>query len=173
MTVHLQPPMEFAFRRHDPTPIGVRRSPPNGTSLKCSLERPAVDLISNRHLGREGDARTWKGLEMSEAPIRFDSDANLLCPLCGGLYTHVDDVHIGGRPVEDGEWHNVHVDSQGRVREHLYEGEMATPPSFSPRRHYISLLGNCEECTGRFAIHFCQHKGFTITSVSRPAWVRA
>lgn len=104
-------------------------------------------------------------------PIRFDHDDTLLCPLCGGHHTHVDDVHIGGRPSEDGAWENVHVDSAGRVRQHLFSSEMARPAMESPRRHYISLIGTCEECGGRFGISFCQHKGITIVSVSQPAWI--
>lgn len=115
---------------------------------------------------------TWKGFNMLEAPIQFDDQAVMLCPLCGGLHTHVDDVHIGGRPREDGVWVNVQVNSAGCVDESVYDGEMASPPNFSPRRHYMTLLGNCEECGGRFALHFTQHKGCTLVSVSRPAWIQ-
>ena len=109
---------------------------------------------------------------MPQAPIQFDDQATMLCPLCGAPYTHVDDVHIGGRPREDGPWENVQVNSAGRVDEKVHDGEMASPPSFSPRRHYITLLGNCEKCGGRFALHFTQHKGNTLVSVSKPAWIQ-
>ena len=104
-------------------------------------------------------------------PITFDEQAIMQCPLCSGSYTHVDDVQVGGRPVEDGPWKNVHVDSGGRVDQHVHSGDMASPPNLTPRRHYITLLGVCEQCSGRFAVHFCQHKGQTLVSVSRPAWV--
>ena len=113
---------------------------------------------------------------MQETPIQFDDQsidhAIMLCPLCRGSYTHVDDVHIGGRPKEDGLWENVQVNSAGCVKKNVYDGEMASPPNLSLRRHYITLLGNCEECGGRFALHFTQHKGNTFVSASKPAWIQ-
>lgn len=101
----------------------------------------------------------------------MDGDFEVLgCPLCSGNYLHFDHVHIGGRPNEDGDFANVIVDAAGKVSAHVPEGEMAKPDFVNLRRHYISLVGDCEQCGGRFAYAFIQHKGQTMLQLIRPQW---
>ena len=100
-------------------------------------------------------------------PLQLDEQGHFLCPLCGDLYVHIDDTQIGGRPREDGPWRHVQVDDTGTVS-HPLPGKMAMPTQHGEmRRHFINLLGWCENCGGRFAIHFVQHKGTTDVYASR------
>lgn len=91
----------------------------------------------------------------------------LICPLCGSEWTHVDDVFVAGRPREDGPLVPVHVDSSGQVRE---GSDVISPVGDEGRRHSIALVGYCETCTGQFAIEFRQHKGQTHVSVKKQSW---
>ena len=95
------------------------------------------------------------------------TDTELLCPLCGGEWTHVDDIFMAGRPREDGPIVPVHVDSSGSVRNVT---EALSPVGNQGRRHSIALVGSCETCAGRFAVEFRQHKGQTLVSVMRQSW---
>lgn len=97
----------------------------------------------------------------------------LACPLCGGNYLHFDHAHIGGRPGEDGKFENVIVNAAGKVTQHAAPGEMASPDFHNLRRHYISLVADCEMCGERFAYAFIQHKGQTMLQLIRPEWKAA
>lgn len=104
-----------------------------------------------------------------EKPMLSFSDGVLVCPLCGGTYTHLNDVHVDGRPREDGAHIGVHVDHHGRV-----DTDSAIPEQFrGDRRHAITLVGSCEHCSGRFAVVWRQHKGRTEVSVLRSDWTPA
>jgi hypothetical protein len=76
-------------------------------------------------------------------------NGHLLCPLCGGAFTHVDDVFVAGRPREDGPFVPVHVDSEGRVRQGAL---VPMPVGADGRRHSIGVQGSCETCAGRFIL---------------------
>ena len=100
-----------------------------------------------------------------------DGDFEILaCPLCSGNNLHFDNVHFGGRPREDGEFVNVTVDATGRVTEHVRDSQMAKPNLDDMRRHYVSLLADCESCGERIAYAFVQHKGKTKLQLIRPQW---
>lgn len=93
------------------------------------------------------------------------------CPLCGWPMTHVDEVIMAGRPREDGSFVFVHVDSDGKVTEGIdVEFDMDVDFLKSGRRHSIGLIGTCEECRGRFAIEFRQHKGETEVHAYESKW---
>ena len=100
-----------------------------------------------------------------------DGDFEILaCPLCSGNNLHFDIVHFGGRPREDGEFVNVTVDANGKVTEHVSNSQMAKPNLDNMRRHYVSLLADCESCGERIAYAFVQHKGKTKLQLIRPQW---
>ena len=102
---------------------------------------------------------------------RTDGDYEiLLCPFCENNWVHFDEVHVGGRPKEDGDFVNVLVDSNGNVRQNLLDSEMAKPMLGEMRRHYLSIVGWCETCHARFAYAFVQHKGQTKLQLIRPQW---
>jgi hypothetical protein len=104
----------------------------------------------------------------SRKSIRLGSENELLCPLCGFEYTHVEIAYISARG-EDQVPNEIGVNAvTGRV-----ETQMPyTPPAGSDgegRRHRIALAGSCENGC-EFAIVFTQHKGSTyIEAVPRSA----
>jgi hypothetical protein len=93
--------------------------------------------------------------------LKYHVDGSMACPLCGGEYTHVDDVVMSGRGQEDGPVTTTRVGSDG-----LMKGQTVSP-SGSGRRHTITLLGSCEMCGGGFLITFEQHKGQTFIGIAR------
>jgi hypothetical protein len=111
------------------------------------------------------ESKTLEVVRVSKVAFLFASneyaDATLLCPWCGGTYTHLDNVYVVGRPNgEDGPVVLARVDSGANLTH-----EQAVPiPDFG-RRHVFSIVGWCEECDGRFAIEFMQHKGETQLAI--------
>ena len=100
-----------------------------------------------------------------------DGDFEILaCPFCDNNWLHFDEVQVGGRPQEDGDFVNVSVDDGGHVRQKLLDSDMAKPTLGDMRRHYISLVAWCESCHARFAYTFVQHKGHTKMQLIRPQW---
>lgn len=106
-------------------------------------------------------------------PISFDEDqashSLLKCPLCGDIHVHIDDIGMAGRPLEDGDYRNVMVNSDGVVSTDVPQASMADPGPYQ-RRHHVSLHGWCETCGGAFAIVLAQHKGNTVVLVQKPGW---
>lgn len=100
-----------------------------------------------------------------------DGDFEILaCPLCDSNWLHFDEVHVGGRPQEHGEFVNVIVNDRGSVRERVRGGDMARPVLGDMNRHYLSLVAWCETCGERFAYAFVQHKGHTKLQLISPQW---
>lgn len=93
--------------------------------------------------------------------LTYHADGSMACPLCGGEYTHVEDVIMDGRSREDGPVTSTRVGPDGLVK------GQAVSASGSGRRHTITLLGNCELCGGSFLITFQQHKGQTLIGIAR------
>lgn len=93
--------------------------------------------------------------------VRTNDDQELLCPLCGDSWTHVEGVHVSARG-EDGPINEITVDAiNGAVRTNLTTAGPMGAAVGEGRRQRISLTGTCETCGGQFALVFTQHKGVT------------
>lgn len=84
----------------------------------------------------------------------------LLCPMCGFEFTHVEQVFIAARD-NDQEPNEIAVHAKsGEIEQYRSVPAPVGPLVRVGRRHRIVLAGSCEEGHG-FAIVFTQHKGHT------------
>lgn len=92
-------------------------------------------------------------------------DDEMVCPVCGGTNTHIDQVAMATRPQgEDGMIAEIGVTAAGDIT----RGGAVIPASRHAglgRRHRVVLYGWCETCDGKFAWLFTQHKGVTYLEV--------
>jgi hypothetical protein len=95
----------------------------------------------------------------------------LLCPICEYQFVHIDQVQIAAQPKGE--------DSPQEKSIVYLTSDNSDHPSFSApfadrctRRHYVSLIGWCENCGATFAVSFIQAKGWTFveTSVMPSEW---
>lgn len=100
-------------------------------------------------------------------PFLLHDNGKLLCPLCGGSYIHLNEAVVAGRPREDGPVIHASINANGEAST---DGDVNGAFEEPGRRHTFRLAGYCEQCGGRFAFQFQQHKGETLVSVLRDVW---
>jgi len=98
------------------------------------------------------------------ATIEQDAAFLLLCPACGGAWTHVDTVVFTNAAEQV-----LTVSCCGKDNyAHMHTGNGEPPVSVvkSPRRHSISILVSCENCSVASEYSLTQHKGQTFCDVN-------
>lgn len=96
-------------------------------------------------------------------PLRVNNEDCLLCPRCGGEWTHIENVHISAR-AEDHAVTEIRVNAiTATITAGPNAGAGPTGTRVGQgRRQRISLLGYCETCGSNWALVFTQHKGVTF-----------
>ena len=87
--------------------------------------------------------------------------SNLMCPRCGGDYTHQGRVSVFDRR-EDAELVSVTVVEDGLSATHLRPSNGSGNPS--ARRHAVTIKFYCELCDDPFELVIAQHKGVSLVS---------
>lgn len=88
---------------------------------------------------------------------------DLLCPLCGFDYTHLERVDVATRPDgEDGRIASCAVHVGGRVE---LDVDVPHGQAGEGRRDRAALRFWCEGCDSGFAIVYTQHKGQTMVDL--------
>lgn len=93
---------------------------------------------------------------MDAMVLRAHEDGWLLCPFCGGDYTHVSLVKVGARREDEAPYLITVETVTGAVDEMPAFGE-----PLSSRRGWVELTVDCEGCAGG-SLLLAQHKGQTL-----------
>jgi hypothetical protein len=86
-------------------------------------------------------------------------DGYLVCPACGGSYTHHGAITVFNRGREDAPTCATRVEGENVSTLRGYRAECANPSS---RRHGIVIQFRCEMCPAALDLTIAQHKGETL-----------
>jgi hypothetical protein len=126
----------------------------------------AVDCLENAFVQYEIYRSIVIGAKKYKDESTFgnrDETFDLMCPECGSDYIHIDEVHVAAQP--NGE----DTPTKKMVLSLTSNDESTSCKPFveqSTRRHYVSLVGWCENCGDNVALSFVQHKGRTTVQTS-------
>jgi 4-hydroxy-3-methylbut-2-en-1-yl diphosphate synthase IspG/GcpE len=97
------------------------------------------------------------------ADLVIDGDSVLLCPNCGGNYTHLDSI-----AVHDAAGNRASINAIGEAtRAQLGVAVWKDPDApYYGDRHTVSLLIECEFCGQTTQVDLTQHKGVTQVGFS-------